>query len=642
MKPSTLPFLKALALLLLSIAISSAQALDKEVEDKAKQIWQMLDYMGVDYSGAVKDGQIISKEEYAEMTEFSQTVEQQLRSLPDTAQKKELMQSAGALKQAIAGKAPPASVSDQARKMAAVLLTAYPIPANPSGIPDLQKGASIYAAQCASCHGATGKADGPMAAKLNPPPIAFTDPERARERSVFSLYQTTSRGVDGTAMPSFSSLSDEDRWAVAFFASTLSYTKEEIQAGERLWKNDPAVRKALPNIAAVVQSSEAELAKELDPAVARNGLAFLRSTPDAIKATQGDTISLSKDLLGQSLAAAQQGDRAKASKLAISAYLDGFEPVEPALAAKNKALLDKIERTMGMYRSSVAGGNLAQAKSAEGELQALLDEAQTALKAANDDPWAAFLGALMILLREGLEALLVVIAMIAFLKKAERKDALAYVHAGWVGALAAGGLTWVAATYLVDISGASREITEGFAAIFAAIVLLTVGVWMHQKSMAGRWQAYIRDKLSNALNKRSLTFLFVLSFVTVYREVFETVLFYAALWTGNNGVYLLAGLATGIVILTVVAVIMLRTTARLPIGKFFAFSSALVAILSVVLIGKGVAALQEAGWLGITPVAIPKIDLLGIYPSQQTILAQAAILLIIVLSYGFNLRSQKS
>jgi high-affinity iron transporter len=642
MKPFTLPFLKAFVLLLLSIAISSALALDKEVEDKAKQIWQMLDYMGVDYSGAVKDGQIISKEEYAEMMEFSQTVERQLRALPDTAQKKELLQSAGELKQAIAGKAPPASVSDQARKMAAVLLAAYPIPANPSGVPDLNRGASIYAAQCASCHGVTGKADGPLAAKLNPPPIAFTDSERARERSVFSLYQTTSRGVEGTSMPSFATMSDDDRWAVAFFASTLSYAKEEMQQGAQLWKNDPAVRKAMPNIGAVVQSSEAELARELDPTIARKVLAFLRSSPDAMKATQGDSLSLSKQRLGQSLAAAEQGDRDKASKLAISAYLDGFEPVEPALAAKNKPLLDKIERTMGIYRSSLAEGNLVQAKGAEGELQSLLDEAQNVLNAANDDPWAAFLGALMILLREGLEALLVVIAIIAFLKKADRRDALPYVHAGWVGALAAGGLTWVAATYLVDISGASREITEGFAAIFAAIVLLTVGVWMHQKSMAGRWQAYIRDKLSSALNKRSLTFLFILSFVTVYREVFETVLFYAALWTGKNGMYLLAGLVTGVVILALLAFVMLRTSARLPIGKFFAFSSGLVAILSVVLIGKGVAALQEAGWLGVTPLAIPKIDLLGIYPSQQTVLAQAVIVLIIVLSYGYNLRSQKS
>jgi high-affinity iron transporter len=172
------------------------------------------------------------------------------------------------------------------------------------------------------------------------------------------------------------------------------------------------------------------------------------------------------------------------------------------------------------------------------------------------------------------------------------------VHAGWIAALAGGALTWAVATYLVDLSGASREMTEGFSAIFAAVVLLAVGIWMHQKSLAGRWQAYVKDKLSSALNKRSAAMLFLLSFVTVYREVFETVLFYVALWTEHNGVYLLAGLGTGIVILAVIAVLLLRSSAKLPISQFFAYSSALVAVLAVILAGKGVAALQKWGsWI---------------------------------------------
>ncbi|WP_252405973.1 FTR1 family protein, partial [Escherichia coli] len=146
--------------------------------------------------------------------------------------------------------------------------------------------------------------------------------------------------------------------------------------------------------------------------------------------------------------------------------------------------------------------------------------------------------------------------------------------------------------------------TEGFSAIFAAVVLLGVGMWMHQKSLAGRWQAYVKQKLSSALNKRSAIMLFVLSFVTVYREVFETVLFYAALWSEGNGIYLLAGLGSGIAILAIIAVVLLRSSARLPFRQFFAFSSALVAVLAVVLIGKGVAALQKVGFLHITPISM--------------------------------------
>lgn len=253
---------------------------------------------------------------------------------------------------------------------------------------------------------------------------------------------------------------------------------------------------------------------------------------------------------------------------------------------------------------------------------------------------STFLGALTILLREGLEALLVVVAMLAFLKKANRTDALPYVHAGWMTALAMGGFTWAVATYLVNVSGASREMTEGFSAIFAAVVLLAVGIWMHQKSLAGRWQAYVQQKLSAALNGKSMLMLFLLAFVTVYREVFETVLFYAALWTEENGGYLLAGLGLGIAILGGIAAVLLRSSARLPISQFFAASSALVGILAVVLIGKGAAALQKVGLIPDTPVSLPRIEVLGFYPSLQPIAAQLIILMIIVASIAYNLRSQ--
>ncbi len=102
-------------------------------------------------------------------------------------------------------------------------------------------------------------------------------------------------------------------------------------------------------------------------------------------------------------------------------------------------------------------------------------------------------------------------------------------------------MTWAVATYAIGISGASRELTEGFGSLFAAVILLSVGIWMHGKSNADAWQGYIRDKMARALSRRSAWFLFLLAFVVVYREVFETILFYAALWTQGNGGAMLAG-----------------------------------------------------------------------------------------------------
>ena len=130
-----------------------------------------------------------------------------------------------------------------------------------------------------------------------------------------------------------------------------------------------------------------------------------------------------------------------------------------------------------------------------------------------------------------------------------------------------------------------------------------------------------------------------MSFVAVYREVFETVLFYAALWTQGNGLPLLAGLGSGLALLGILAAVLLRTSARLPIGTFFAASSLLVAILAVVLVGKGIAGLQEGGLLHVSPVMFPRVDMLGVYPSVQTLLAQAVVLLIAVAAYVINVRS---
>lgn len=288
------------------------------------------------------------------------------------------------------------------------------------------------------------------------------------------------------------------------------------------------------------------------------------------------------------------------------------------------------------YRSAIANGTQAQAEAAAQKLDYLFAEVEKELGGESAAPLTTFLGSLTILLREGLEALLIVVGMVAFLKKANRTDVLRYVHGGWIVALAAGGLTWAVATYFVNISGASREVTEGLSSLFAALVLLSVGLWMHQKSAAGRWQAYLKEKLFSGMSKRSAWALFGLSFIAVYREVFETVLFYSALSADGNGNALLGGFGLGMGLLAILAWVMLRTSARMPIGKFFSISSILVAVLAVVLAGKGVAGLQEAGWLGASPIMAPRIELLGMYPSAETVVAQLIVLLIAISGFTIN------
>ena len=614
----------------LSIASLPAAAVGLPAQENAAQIWQMLDYMAVDYGGAVADGKVINADEYAEMREFAATAERQLSGLPDRPGKAGLVEQASALKVAIDRKVAVPEVATRANALASALLVAYPVPLSPARLPDLGKGAALYQAHCASCHGAEGRGNGPLAARLNPAPIDFTDRDRARERSIFSLHQSITRGVEGTSMPAFPQLSEEERWALSFFVSAMAFGPHERDAGGQRWAGDKELQARVPNLDALTQLSESSLARTVAAADAAIVLAYLRSNPQALAASTKGGLALSKARLQESLAALESGDSAQASRLALSAYLDGFEPMEPALAIRNRKLLGEIEQAMLKYRSAVSASDVDAARASQRELQDMLSTAQQTLNESGADNRGVFLGALAILLREGLEALLVVVAMVAFLKKAGRNDALGYVRVGWISALAAGGATWFLATYLIEVSGASRELVEGFSALFAAFVLLAVGIWMHGKSLAGRWQAYMRDKLASALGKRSGAMLFLLAFVTVYREVFETILFYAAMWNEGTEVALLAGFATGVLILAALAVVMLRTSARLPIGQFFALSSALVAVLAIMLTGKGVSALQEAGMIAITPIAGPNIDLLGISPTLQTMSAQLAVLLTIL------------
>jgi high-affinity iron transporter len=605
--------------------------------------WRLLDYLAVDYPGAVRDGRVVSASEYKEMSEFAGSVRDRLGALPQKPDKGRLVTGAEALKAAIARKASPGEVATLAHGLAAQLIAAYPVPLAPKVIPDAARGDVLFAQNCAACHGAAGDGKGPMAAKLNPPPIAFADRDRARQRSLFALYQVIDQGLEGTAMQSFASLPDSDKWALAFRVGRFAYPPALAEQGRKLWQSDAAVRGLVPDSAALTGLTEAGLAQKIGPAKAAALVAYLRNEPGAIGQAQGSSLTLVREKLRQSLAAYEAGDRQGAKELALAAYLDGFEPVEPMLAARDSALLARVETKMGELRGAIAQGkDVAEVRERMAELKALVDDSERALAPDQGSVASTFLGAFTILVREGLEALLIVVAMLAFLRKADRPEMVRPVHYGWVLALLAGLATWWAATNLIAISGASRELTEGFGSALAAIVLLFVGIWMHGKAQADEWQRYIHEKVGHALSKKSAWFLFLLAFVAVYREVFETILFFAALSAEGRVGAVIAGAAAGLGTLALIAVLMLRFSRRLPIAKFFSYSSLLIAVLAVVLAGKGVAALQEAGMLGVTPVSwAPRFSLLGLYPTLEGLVAQAITLAALIVGFGRNRRPAK-
>ena len=623
-----------IAVFLLCLGAGSVSAQGQN--DSVQTSWRLLDYVAVDYGEAVRGGQVVNQFEFAEMREFSTAVAEQIGALPPTPAKSSLVQRAAALQQAIARHAEPAAVATQARQLGADLLAAYPVTLAPRAAPDLARGAALYAENCASCHGARGAGDGPLARGLEPPPIDFTDRGRARERSSFAFYQVINQGLEGTAMQSFAHLPEADRWALAFHSGRFAYPVSLAAAGRQVWESDASLRTRIPDLAALAGLTPATLARDIGEERAAAVIAYLRSNPSAITAPAGaGSLNVARQLLQRSLETYRAGDRGGAQQLALNAYLEGFEPVESLLAARDGEMVVAVEQAMAELRGGIGRGvPAAELEPLIARLDALFVQAEQALAPDQSSAVSTFLGAFAILLREGLEALLIVVAMISFLGRAERRDMLKYVHAGWIVALVAGVATWAAATWVVRIGGADRELLEGFAALLAAAVLLFVGIWMHGKAQAGAWQAYMRDRLSKALTARSAWVLAGLSFIAVYREAFETIIFYAALGAQGNSLPLAAGAGLAVLLLAAIAWAMLVVGRKLPIARFFAWSAVLIAVLAVVLAGKGIAALQEAGWMGITLLpGAPRITMLGLFPTAETIVAQ--LVMAALLAAGF-------
>ena len=631
-----------LALLLVPTAWPAASAAAEEL-DAFAPLLHTLDYLAVDYAGAVKDGKVQDQGEYAEQVQFATSVGGMIASLPARPERAALQASAAGLLAAIRDKRPGDEVAAVATDLHRRIIDLYEVRVAPRQIPDLEPAAADFATHCAVCHGATGHGDGPTAKGLTPPPADLTDGARMGEHSLFGLYNTITVGVKGTAMVGFPALGEARRWALAFYVSTLGVPAAERERGAALWR-DGGGRGELRDLRALVMATPREVA-------ARGGrdaaavLAYLASDPAALATGRESPLDLSARLIGESLDAYRRGDVARAQQLAVTGYLEGFELVEGSLTGADSALKSRVEAEMLRYRTMLQSRAPRETVEAQARtILGLLDTARQRLDAARLSPVTTFSSSLVILLREGLEAILVLAALIAMLIKSGRREALRYVHAGWIAALALGGVTWLAASYVVTLSGASREVTEGVTALIAAGMLLYVGFWMHRNAQAARWTAYLRSQVEAALSGRTRWALASIAFLAVYREAFETVLFYQALWieAGPSGrLAVLGGFATAAVGLVLLGWLILKMGLRLPVGWFFGVGAALMAVLAVVLAGKGIAALQQAGRLPVEPVDLPTIPSLGVYPTWLGVLTQLAIVVLIVAAVAYSRRPSR-
>ena len=596
---------------------------------QTRQILQLAEYIGVDYSEAVTEGSISNPDEFAEMQQFASIIIEKTNLLANDVPNS-LTADALQLQQAIVDKSSLDVIQGLSQKIRNQLLSQSPALVLPTQLLAKENVRQLFIENCSTCHGDLGQGNGPLAKSLSPEPTNFTDQERALNRSLLGLYDAISDGLDGSAMRAFSELNDQQRWSLAFYVGSLAFEPTAITT--KHIENDANIE-----LQQWVNSNPTQLIQQ-NVEIDKAQLALLRSQPEVLFQHADSPISVARTNLQAAVKAYQANELAQAQTLAVSAYLDGFELIENNLDAHDSSLRKSIESQLLNFRNILnTAGQDNQVNQQLTSILAQLDQADTLLTGQSLSNNAMFSAALIILLREGLEALLVIIALMTVLIKTERQDAIKFVHFGWISALATGVLTWWAADNLISISGASRELMEGGAALLAALVLFYVGYWMHSKTQGSKWQSYIKNNVDRHLNTGTLWGLTGLAFISVYREVFETILFYQSLLTqaigsasSNEQVsYLVYGLLAGMAILAVIAWLMMRYSVKLPLARFFAVSSYFMLILAFILAGKGISALQEAAVISLTPFPIDvSISWLGIASTWQGLGTQMVIVVL--------------
>jgi high-affinity iron transporter len=554
-------------------------------ENPAKRLSSIVGVAVEEYAKAVDEkGNLISKDEFDETSGFlsdARQVATRLRGYEAPATRAIL----DSLITAVATRQSPTTVRQIHRLFSASLGTAGAMDL-PTGPLDTADGHALYLRNCTSCHGISGAGDGPAAHTLSTAPPGIGAHKLTPELTPTLAYNVVSVGVRGTAMPAFGpTLSAQQRWNIINYIYTLR--------GEKM---------ALP--------------------VAR---------ADAT-AIPGDTASpVILALLDSALDFARRGQTAEAGDRAFDAYI-AFEPLETPARAKKPGLVATMERHFADFKGAVRRHDVASAK---GYRDAIADGLPSIIDLTQQPStnWEAFFQSFLIILREGFEAILVIGAVVAFLIKMGHRERLRSIWLGIALGLVASLATAVVLKTVLGAMPASREIVEAATMLVAVVVLFSVSYWLISKVEAAKWQKFIREKVTLALEHGGGKALALVAFLAVYREGAETALFYQALFNEgpNVGLPLALGIIVGFAALAVIFTLFYRYGVRIPMRPFFTVTSILLYYMAFVFMGKGVRELQEGNIMHITVIpGGPHVEAMGIYPSVETLVAQGILILLLI------------
>ena len=593
----------------------------------ARRVFATASLAAEEYGVGVVDGRVVSVAEVEEARLFLGEARKAAATLPAPLHAAADSALAGMLA-LVQRTASPREVDSAARGLGKAL--ARGVGASLEPLPQsalaLEQGRELFARSCASCHGASGRGDGPAAAGQDPPPANLAAAALLGS-SPLDFFRRVSLGVAGTAMPAFEeTLSEDERWAVAVYASTL-----------RLPSPKGAVPDSLSSLPATAARTDLELAAALghagapDRSILARVAAIRRAGTADHAARTAATFDRVRSQLGEAVALAEAGEAERAGAAALASYMT-FEGLERELRPRDPGLATGLEQAFTGFRHAAAGGAAAvELRAAEVGLVSLLDRAERRL-GAERRPADLFTQSFILLVREGLEAILIVGALLAVLARVGASRRARDVKAGIGAAIAASLLTAVLIETVFHLTPADQEVLEGATMLLATGVLFSVSYWLLTKLEVAKWNAFVRGKVEEAVKGGSSLALASVAFLAVYREGFETVLFYKALFVSGGGGAagpILAGMAAAAVVLLGLYVAIRRFGVRLPLKPIFAVTSAFLYWMAFTFAGHGIAELQAGGIVGTTVLPwLPRAPRLGIHPTLETSLAQGALALL--------------
>ena len=336
------------------------------------------------------------------------------------------------------------------------------------------------------------------------------------------------------------------------------------------------------------------------------------------------TLKEAVDMLKDALEAFKNGDKTKGQSK-VKEFIQVWPTVEGDVSTRNSALYTKVETQTPIIM--VKGTE----KQYQDQLQGLITE----LSQIDTKAKYTFIDAMFILLREGVEALLIVLALVSSLKAANQKKGLRWVYAG----AAAGILASVVIAFILQAlfpavsSGTNREILEGFVGIFAVVMMIGIGFWLHSKSSLKSWKNYIDRKMDVVLSTGSFISMFVLSFLAVFREGAETILFYVGILPLISLQNLIIGVVSAILILIVIALVLIYASSKIKIHQVFFVLTWTIYFLAFKMLGTSIHMLQVVGILPLHVIRfIPTVEVLGIYANIEVFVSQLILIIIIVIA----------